>query len=201
MFVYFSFSPANVFHQTSVSRYVLAGGYKRCVHTVLHFSLPAFTAVRPSCSHAGCILWVLSANTSEFASPPSPLLLDAQLNISVSPGQSKAMPGCRCAATSLKFSHPSVSSHQNNQNYFLAQICYYRQPDHQLWWCRKLRAMKQREVSGQLCKKDNINYHEMLQKSAAHFILHLQLWWWNTCSISSFLCCFSVTDKKRGAYS
>ena len=49
MFVYFSFSPANVFHQTSVSRYVLAGGYKRCVHTVLHFSLPAFTAVRLSC--------------------------------------------------------------------------------------------------------------------------------------------------------
>lgn len=133
--------------------------------------------------------------------PPSPLLLDAQLNISVSPGQSKAMPGCRCAATSLKFSHPSVSSHQNNQNYFLAQICYYRQPYHQLWWCRKLRAMKQREVSGQLCKKDNINYHEMLQKSAAHFILHLQLWWWNTHSISSFFYCFSVTDKKRGVYS
>lgn len=117
------------------------------------------------------------------------------------PRSNKAMPGCRCAATSLKFTHPSVSSHQNNQNYFLALICYYRQPDHQIWWCRRLRAMKQHEVSGQLCKKDNINHHEMLQKSGAHFILHLQLRWWNTRSISSFLCFFSVTDKKRGVYS
>lgn len=99
MFVYFSFSPANVFHQTSVSRYVLAGGYKRCVHTVLHFSLPAFTAVRPSCSHAGCILWVLSANTSEFASPP-PLLYCWMHSSTFLSLQVKAKP-CQAAGVQL----------------------------------------------------------------------------------------------------
>lgn len=48
---------------------------------------------------------------------PAPLLLNCWMHSStfVSSGQSKAMPGCRCAATSLKFAPPPVSSHQTTR--------------------------------------------------------------------------------------
>lgn len=132
MFVYFSFFPANAFHQTSVPRYVLAGGYERCVHPVCNFSLPVFSTVRLSCSHAGCMLWGLSANTIAFSKPL--LLFKAQPDVflcPVHPPRSKlTLSGCRYAATSLKFAQPSVNSHPNNHNYFLEQIHYYRQHDH-----------------------------------------------------------------------
>lgn len=94
MFVYFSFFLANAFHQTSVPRYVLAGGYKRCVHAVCNFSLP----VRLSCSHAGCILRVLSANSMAFSKPP--LLFKAQPDVFLSPPQVKAKP-CQAGGVQL----------------------------------------------------------------------------------------------------
>lgn len=108
MFVYFSFSPANVFHQTSVSRYVLAGGYKQCVHTVFNSSLPAFSAVRLSCSLAGRILWVLSADNC--VCQPPPLLFKAQPDIFLSP-QVKAKP---CQAAGVQLPVRSLLSHQSS---------------------------------------------------------------------------------------
>lgn len=203
MFVYFSFFPANAFHQTSVPRYALAGGYKRCVYPVCNFSLPVFSTVRLSCSHAGCILWGLSTNTIAFSKPP--LLFKAQTDVFLPPsppGQNQALSGWRCAATSLKFAQPSVNSHPTNHDYFLEQIHYYRQHYHQHFWCGRLRAVKQQEVGAQECERVIINYCEMLQILYVHLILHLQFWWWVHSSISTVSSSdFSVPDKKRGVHS
>lgn len=82
MFVYSSFFPANTFHQTSVWRCVLAVGYKQRVHPVRNFSLPVFSTLRLSGSHAGCILWRLSANTVALSIPS--LVFKAQPNVFLS---------------------------------------------------------------------------------------------------------------------
>lgn len=128
MFVYFSFFPANAFHQTSVPRYALAGGYKRCVYPVCNFSLPVFSTVRLSCSHAGCILWGLSTNTIAFSKPP--LLFKAQTDVFLAPSRPK-LSLVRLEVCSYQSEVCSVNSHPTNHDYFLEQIRYYRQHYHQ----------------------------------------------------------------------
>lgn len=110
---------ADSFHPPSVPRYALAGGDKLWIYPVCIFSPPVFSTGRLPCSHAGCVLWGLSANT--ITSSKAPLLFKACF-CGPPPRSEISLVSLKYAATSLRFAQPSVDFHPSNHNYFLKQV-------------------------------------------------------------------------------
>jgi len=117
MFVYFSFFPANTFHQTSVPRHVLAGGYKRCVHPVCNFSLPVFPTARLPCSHARCIYSGCFLQTQGHF--PNPVCCSRHSLMVFCPHQVKAKP---CQAGGVQLPVWSSLSHQSGVRSAISQL-------------------------------------------------------------------------------